>query len=131
MTAPGRRRCEYCHYPQGASNTSLEIEHIIPLSKRGETLPENLALACRRCNSHKSNKTDGIDTVTGERMRLFNPRLDDWNLHFHLNVRTGEIEGQTAIGRMTVQGLSMNEPMAVANRCLLIEIGLLPVHNER
>ena len=57
-------------------------------------------------------------------MRLFNPRLDDWDDHFHLNIRTGEIEGHTPIGRATAQELSMNEPLAIANRLLLIERGL-------
>ena len=130
VTSRAGRRCEYCHYPQRATNTLLEIEHLIPRSKGGETIPQNLALACRRCNNHKSNKTDGIDPLTGERVRLFNPRLDDWNNHFHLNLRTGEIDGCTAIGRVTAQELSMNEPMAIANRLLLIESGLFFTHND-
>ena len=131
VTTRARRRCEYCHYLQRASNTSLEIEHIIPRSKQGETIPENLALACRRCNSHKSNKTDGIDPLTDERVRLFNPRLDNWNTHFRLNIRTGRIEGRTVIGTVTVQELSMNDPVAVANRLLLIKIEVFLVHDER
>jgi len=131
VTTRAKQQCEYCHYPQRATNTSLEIEHIIPRSKQGETVLKNLALACRRCNSHKTNKTDGFDAVTGERVRLFNPRLDDWNIHFHLNIRTGKIEGCTPIGRVTARELSMNEPLAVANRLLFLEKDLFPIHNER
>jgi len=123
-------QCEYCHYPESVSNAPLPIDHIYPQAKGGTTQIDNLALACWRCNTYKLAKTDGIDPLTGERVRLFNPRLDDWNIHFHLNICTGEIEGRTSIGRVTAQELSMNEPLAVANRLLLIERGLFIVHNR-
>jgi len=124
-------RCEYCHYPASANNAPLPIDHIHPQAKGGTSHPDNLALACWRCNTYKLAKTDGIDPLTGERVRLFNPRLDGWNVHFYLNVRTGGLEGHTAIGRVTAQELSMNAPVTVANRLLLIKIGVFPVHDER
>lgn len=34
----------------------LEIDHIIPVSKGGKTIPENLQTLCWRCNRSKSNK---------------------------------------------------------------------------
>jgi 5-methylcytosine-specific restriction endonuclease McrA len=45
-----RYRCEYCRYPEAASSTSLEIDHIIPEAMGGRTTIENLALCCRSCN---------------------------------------------------------------------------------
>ena len=36
----------------------LEIDHIIPVSKGGKTVPENLQTLCWRCNRSKSNKID-------------------------------------------------------------------------
>ena len=66
------RRCEYCLYPQAASSTLLEIDHIIPESKGGLTKLDNLALACRHCNSHKWAKTEGFDPITRERLPLLN-----------------------------------------------------------
>ncbi len=123
-------RCEYCHYPASASNAPLPIDHIYPQAEGGITHINNQALACSRCNTYKLAKTGGIDLITGERARLFNPRLDNWDVHFHLNVRTGKIEGRTPIGRVTAQELSMNETLAVANRLLLIEKDLFPIHNE-
>ena len=36
----------------------LEIDHIIPVSKGGKTVPENLQTLCWRCNRSKSNKMD-------------------------------------------------------------------------
>ena len=34
----------------------LEIDHIIPVSKGGETVEYNLQTLCRTCNRKKSNK---------------------------------------------------------------------------
>lgn len=45
------RKCAYCD----ASNTKLEVEHIIPRSKGGTNSITNLCLACRKCNDTKDN----------------------------------------------------------------------------
>ncbi|MCL1595850.1 HNH endonuclease [Parasutterella secunda] len=37
-------------------NLLLEIDHIIPVSKGGETIPSNLQTLCWKCNRSKSNK---------------------------------------------------------------------------
>ena len=58
-------RCEYCLTIMDSSPTRFEVEHIIPLSKGGLTVLENLALACRGCNLCKYNKTHGTDDLTG------------------------------------------------------------------
>jgi len=39
------------------SISGLEIDHIVPESKGGETKPDNLHLACRYCNRAKGAKT--------------------------------------------------------------------------
>jgi len=45
--------CQYC----GAKppNVPLEIDHIIPVSKKGKTTKDNLITACFDCNRGKSN----------------------------------------------------------------------------
>ena len=40
-------------------NLLLEIDHIIPVSKGGETVPSNLQTLCWKCNRSKSNKILG------------------------------------------------------------------------
>jgi 5-methylcytosine-specific restriction endonuclease McrA len=44
--------CEYCGVPEKHFIQRFQIEHIVARSHRGEDEPENLALACRRCNEH-------------------------------------------------------------------------------
>jgi hypothetical protein len=48
-----------------------------------------------------------MDPETGEVVRLFNPRLDQWAEHFEL--RDIRITGLTATGRATVSLLRMND----------------------
>ena len=68
-----KNRCGYCLLPQNLNPTWLEIEHIQPIAAGGTNEEENLWLACRECNSHKSVKTFGFDEKSVRRVKLFNP----------------------------------------------------------
>ena len=46
--------CQYCG--RKAPEVELEIDHIIPISKGGQTIAENITVSCRKCNNGKSNK---------------------------------------------------------------------------
>ncbi|MDE0555523.1 MAG: HNH endonuclease signature motif containing protein [Candidatus Poribacteria bacterium] len=118
-------QCEYCQYPEQFSPSSFEVEHIVPKSAGGLTEPNNLALACSHCNAHKATRQTGIDPLTGTNVRLFNPRIDDWAVHFLLNQKTGEIEGQTSTGRSTVEVLMMNAEQPTRARRNLIRLEVL------
>ena len=117
--------CEYCQYPEEHSPSSFHVEHIMPISADGATELKNLALACSHCNSHKGKRQEGTDPQTGTDVRLFNPRINDWTVHFRLNRETGEIEGQTSIGRTTVEVLLMNAEQPTRARRNLIRFGVL------
>jgi hypothetical protein len=48
-------RCQYCGAT--ALEDKLEVDHIIPWEKGGETVASNLTTSCRRCNAGKKNTT--------------------------------------------------------------------------
>jgi hypothetical protein len=50
-------RCVKCgSSPANERGVKLEIDHIKPWSKGGETIPENLQTLCKKCNTGKSNR---------------------------------------------------------------------------
>ena len=50
-------KCCYCgNSPSTDSKVQLEVDHIIPYSREGETVLDNLQTLCKECNRGKSNK---------------------------------------------------------------------------
>ncbi len=47
--------CEYCHSPEKISTSRFTIDHIQPRSLSDSDEPDNLALACSRCNQRRYN----------------------------------------------------------------------------
>ena len=117
-----RDRCEYCLLPQSAHVRTFPIDHIIAQQHNGPTSLENLALSCVRCNSHKGPNIAGMDPATGQMVRLFHPRQDDWTEHFEFS--GPYLVGRTPIGRATIGVLTINDPDYVLLRESLIEEGL-------
>ncbi|WP_390843382.1 HNH endonuclease [Anatilimnocola floriformis] len=116
-------RCEYCHLPQDALPWArFQIEHIRAKQHRGNDEPENLAVACRKCNLHKGPNLSSIDPETDELVPLFNPRLDSWSEHFRLV--ENQIVGLTAIGRATSVLLEMNDQDRIQLRAELTSQGM-------
>jgi hypothetical protein len=99
-------RCEYCRVPQHAVDLTFHVEHIVAKQHGGSDAPDNLSLACDRCNLAKGPNLSAIDSVTRQVVRLFHPRQDAWADHFELS--QDRILGRTPIGRATVQLLQMN-----------------------
>jgi hypothetical protein len=121
-----RGLCEYCHTPQAYFPDLFEFEHVIPRSLQGLTTAENLAFACAPCNRFKGCRTTVWDGETGRRVRLFNPRLQQWERHFGWSDDYTEIIGRTVTGRATIAALYMNrEPMRRLRQMLLL-IGAHP-----
>ena len=50
-----RYRCQYCGIKGGVFD--LTIDHILPRSRGGRTVAENLCAACFACNQRKGNRT--------------------------------------------------------------------------
>lgn len=115
-------RCEYCRLPQAAQPfATFHVEHIVAKKHEGPDEPENLCVACERCNSFKGPNLSGLDPESGGLERLFDPRHQDWHEHFEL--RGPLIAGRTAVGRATVGVLNMNEERRVQLRAELIARG--------
>lgn len=51
----GKSRCWYCGKPVSECG-NLSVEHILPRSKGGDNNFDNIAYACKSCNSSKGNK---------------------------------------------------------------------------
>lgn len=102
-------RCEYCHYPELLSSAPLSVDHIQPQSLGGSDEPDNLALACRRCNERRYNFTTGIDPETEAEVPLFNPRQQIWSEHFMWSADALKIIGKTPPGRATCDRLDLND----------------------
>lgn len=100
-------RCEYCGLHQKHSELIHHVEHIVARQHGGSEDPDNLALACHRCNLHKGPNLTGIDPSTEQIVPLFHPRHDRWSEHFLFE--GVHIVGTSAVGRATVQVLAMND----------------------
>ena len=118
--------CEYCRSPEDFSNSTFELDHIIPTAKNGETILENLAFSCSGCNKYKSQRIDNFDEETESKVLFYNPRTDVWSEHFVWNVDFTEIIGLTAKGRVTIKTLKLNRQRVVNLRRILIIAGEHP-----
>ena len=118
--------CEYCKAPVSHCPGNFHIDHIVPVSKGGLTVLENLAYACVGCNPIKSAKTTVTDPTTGKEIPLFHPRKDQWNDHFKWSDDTLQIIGISLKGKLSIQALDMNREGLINLRELLKNAGLHP-----
>ncbi|MCP4891540.1 MAG: HNH endonuclease [Planctomycetaceae bacterium] len=118
-------RCAYCQTAESLTVTVFEIEHIVPRSKGGATMFENLCLACPSCNRYKSDRLVGrLDT--GSECRLFDPHKDSWHDHFGWSIDGTVIVGLTDIAKTTIITLRMNRPQMTSVRELWVDAGRHP-----
>ena len=117
-----RFRCEYCRFLEQFSGLNFQIDHIIAEKHGGPTESENLALSCIYCNSYKGANRSGIDPATGQIVRLFHPRRDQWEDHFRW--QEAVLTGRTPIGLATIEVLRINDSNAVALRRLFMRAGV-------
>lgn len=104
----------------------MHVEHIVPLALGGTSDDSNLWLACAWCNSFKGTKISGVDPVTGIEAPLFNPRTQPWAEHFRWSDDGSEIVGLTAVGRVTVAALRLNNEYLVTSRRQWVAAGWHP-----
>jgi 5-methylcytosine-specific restriction endonuclease McrA len=126
VSEQARHRCGYCLTAEAIVGTPMEVDHLIPEALGGLTEEDNLWLACSLCNDHKGDRIAALDPITGEIVRLFNPREQVWKDHFRWTSGGDCIVGQTATGRATVAALHLNRPSLVKARQAWATVGWHP-----
>jgi HNH endonuclease len=119
-----RGYCEYCFMAQKFDDPPFEIDHILTKKHGGQTAASNLALSCFWCNSFKGPNIGGWDRKTRKLTPLFHPRRHSWARHFRW--QGAYLLSRSAIGRVTIAVLKINDPLRVALRQSLIDEGLFP-----
>ena len=117
-------RCEYCLVHDDDVLLAHQPDHIIAEQHGGQTVAENLALACVHCNRRKGPNIASIDPDSGQLTPLFNPRTQIWQEHFVLD--GAYILPRTAVGHVTIRLLDLNNPDRIRVRQALIQAGRYP-----
>src|SRR5258708_24259770 len=107
-------QCEYCLISEDDAGFAHQIDHIVSRKHGGSSTSTNLAYACAPCNRNKGADVATIDPDTGDSVRLFNPRRDNWADHFNLD--GAFIRGKSDEGNVTVRLLKLNAPERIAER---------------
>lgn len=76
--------CQYC------GSKAENVDHVLPRSRGGEHAWSNVVAACRRCNSHKKDRTPA-EAGMGLQRRPFAPRPTFW-----LVVTVGRVDPEWA-----------------------------------
>jgi len=122
-------RCEYCRMHQALQGATFHVEHVIPRSRGGSSELDNLAWACPSCNLHKSNRVEVEFSGGGEKVRLFNPRTDNWHEHFRWDGHS--LVGSTTIGQATANTLVLNHSRRIKIRRAEELFELFPPKDEQ
>jgi hypothetical protein len=104
----------------------LVIDHIIPEAAGGQTVWDNLCVACHACNEYKGAQVQAQDPLTDKVTPLFHPRRQPWREHFCWSEDGSHIVGLTAAGRATVAALNMNHSVIVEARRRWVQVGWHP-----
>lgn len=119
--------CEYCLRPELFSLSVHEVDHVIAEKHGGTTTEDNLALACKLCNTFKGSDIASIDPETDEITPLYNPRRDRWSEHFQL--KEAELIPLTDRSRTTIRLLQLNRNQILKERALWLASGLVSFPN--
>lgn len=120
-----QHRCSYCLSPE-IVGIPMVIEHIIPLAADGSSDPDNLCLACYRCNEFKGALIAAVDPLTEITLPLFNPRQQSWQEHFAWSQDGLHLIGLTPCGRAMITLLHLNSEWIRQARQIWIIAGIHP-----
>jgi 5-methylcytosine-specific restriction endonuclease McrA len=123
--------CEYCLIHADDTFFGCEVDHIISEKHGGLTEESNLAYACLACNRNKGSDIASIIPGTGELVRLFNPRQDQWSDHFRLDADGITILSLTPTGEATSRLLRLDEDARLLEREALRKVDRYPTPAAR
>lgn len=126
LVAADNHHCAYCQTQQTNSGYPMVVDHIYPQSKGGTTTFANLCFSCHRCNEFKGATIQLSDPITDQLTPLFHPRQQVWSDHFAWSATGTHIIGLTAVGRVTVIALNMNNETIVEARQNWVSVGWHP-----
>lgn len=114
----GYENCQLC-----GTNENLSFDHIVPASYGGQTVRENLAILCRKCNENKGNNYLTLNYIEWPRPSFGVIHIQD------LTVGRVTVFG-TVTGDPEVHGCFRNGPIIkvpVDNKGILTEIRKRPM----
>jgi hypothetical protein len=120
------QRCAYCQTTQANSGHPMVVDHVVPSRKGGKPEFDNLCFACHRCNEFKGATTVLEDPLSGEMTPLFHPRRQTWGEHFTWDATGIRLVGLTAVGRVTVIALNINNEVILDARRNWASVGWHP-----
>jgi hypothetical protein len=115
-------RCEYCKTLIENEGVRGVADHVIAFQHGGATSLDNLAFCCAHCNAHKGPNIAGVDPQSRQTVPIFNPRVDDWSVHFRWEGAV--LLGLTPVGRATIVVLAINLPQRLLLREDLMNEGI-------
>ena len=124
-------RCAYCHTFQVNSGYPMVVDHVLPRSKGGTETFENLCYACHRCTLFKHTTTKLQDPITRIVTPLFHPRQHSWSDHFTWANDGIHLIGNTAIGRVTIISLNVNNDAILDARLNWLRVGWHPPSEDK
>lgn len=108
--------CCYCLTQEEVVGMRFTIDHIIAESLGGQTVAENLCLACWDCNLLKNKRVAALDPNPEKMVALFHPNQQHGYEHFTWIEQGAIVTGITASGRATIEALRLNRPLLVQAR---------------
>ena len=107
-------RCEYCQLSQEGQEATFHIDHVTPIANGGQTVAENLALACVSYSLRKAAHQVAIGPETSTDAPIYDPKGNGWQEH--VRWKGVHILGLTPTGRATIEALDMNRPLILSIR---------------
>ena len=116
--------CEYCLIHEEDTFWGCQIDYIDSVKNGGRSEPDNLVSVCVFCRRGKNADIGSLLGRTGELVRVFDPRQDEWSDHFYLEELV--IKPRTHIGEVTVEILKFNSVERILERRTLNQVGRFP-----